>query len=584
MFSLGQDSAWLMVSSDILHDACASICKTTCNRDLNSVCYQVYERVPNGKILAFRSPPDCTVQNLEHQGKDLVPSSTFGTMFDFIATKVNRSFSIHKAAAEVFSSLHAQLSKLKDEIDIFNPLIITGNSLGGSIASLYTLWLLDTIYSNPTKGPRKPKRPICITFGAPLLGDIHLQCAIYERPSWTPCFLHVVSNQDPIPKLFVRPHAALSTEPTSLATPTYMPFGSFLFCSESGCARFDHPNSVFELLEAMSSEDVGNYDASSDLLICYYGMVLGCLKEKAICSGVSELGEGFVNPLRVGLTLQLEAIGITKTQQQQQDNRMKTLIEKVEKRQEEALKLKRYVMDPKKKLNEIKKCMAHLEWYKMKTVDQGGYYDAYKNADTRDRKISKETILKHQKILGDYWKDMVRKADQMPQKEGVFFHTSWLFAAITYKRMVEPLDIAYWYMQGKSNYINSGRSEHYKLMEKWFDDDKKSPSQASNSSEGEKPSLTEDSCFWAHVEEAVISIGVLKDGSSQENKEFAKQNLIKFEDYVMGLIGHRAVSPEIFLENSTFMKWWESYEKIMGGTSYKSLLADFMRNDYKRYV
>lgn len=93
-----------------------------------------------------------------------------------------------------------------------------------------------------------------------------------------------------------------------------MPFGSFLFCSESGCARFDQPDSVFELLEAMSSEGVGNYDASSDFLICHYGMILGCLKEKAICSGVSELGEGFVNPLSVGLALQLEAIGITKTQ------------------------------------------------------------------------------------------------------------------------------------------------------------------------------------------------------------------------------------------------------------------------------
>lgn len=115
-FSHGRDSAELLVSSGILHDACASICKTTCNGDLNSVCYQVYERVPNGKIIAFRSPSSCTVQNLEQQGKDLVPSATVGTMFDFIATKVNRSFSIHKAAAEVFSSLHAKLSKLKDEV------------------------------------------------------------------------------------------------------------------------------------------------------------------------------------------------------------------------------------------------------------------------------------------------------------------------------------------------------------------------------------------------------------------------------------------------------------------------------------
>lgn len=257
---------------------------------------------------------------------------------------------------------------------------------------------------------------------------------------------------------------------------------------------------------------------------------------------------------------------------------MKSLIEKVEERQEDALKHKRYVMDVKKKLNDIKESMANLEWYKMKTVDQGGYYDAYKNADTRERKISDKVLL-HKKILRGYWKDMVRKAEKMPQKEGVYFRTSWLYAGTNYRRMVEPLDIANWYMRGKSDYINSKRSEHYKLLEKWF----KPPSRTSNSNEGQKASLTEDSCFWASVEEAVISIGVLKDGSSQE-KEIAKQNLIEFEEYVMDLIRNCAVSPEIFLENSTFMKWWENYEKIMGGTSYKSLLADFMRNDYKGYV
>ncbi|KAM7506660.1 hypothetical protein LguiA_017113 [Lonicera macranthoides] len=558
MFSHGLDLADVMVSSNLLHNAWSAICKASNNQDLP---FQVSELGPNGKIIAFAPSPACTVQLLQEMGIDLVPASPVGTFFDFIATKVNPRFSINKAAVEAFASLYDQLSVLQDQIDISKQLLITGNSIGGSIASLFTLWLLDTVYSKPFK------RPICITFGSPLLGDINFQKAISERSSWPSCFLHVVSNHDPIPKLFI---------------PLYKPFGSFLFCSESGCAHFDQPESVFELMVAMRSENVGNIDLTNTQI--NYGEVLERLKENAICVGISKMGDSAVNPLRVGLTLQLEAIGVIKTQQQNNDT--KTLIEKLEKRQENILKRKRNIVDPKRKLNDIKISMAFLEWYKKVTVNQGGYYDGYKHADTKDEKMSKAEIVRHQIILTQYWKHKVEEADQMPQKEAVSFRTSWLYAGTNYRRMVEPLDIADYYMRGKRDYINSERSEkfkHYKLMEKWFNDDKKTPSQTSYPNEREKASLTEDSCFWAHVEEAVISFGVLKNGESSQ----ANKNLIEFEDYVMGLIRNCSVSPEIFLAKSTFMKWWKEYKEYkegITGISYNSSLAKFMRDERDGYI
>ncbi|KAM7506658.1 hypothetical protein LguiA_017111 [Lonicera macranthoides] len=246
---------------------------------------------PNGKIIAFAPSPACTVQRLREMGKDLVPASTVGTFFDFIATKVNPHFSINKAAVEAFASLYDQLSVLQDQIDISKPLLITGNSLGGSIASLFTLWLLDTVYSKPFK------HPIFMSFGSPILGAINFQKAISERSSWPSCFLHIVSNHDPIPKLFIS---------------LYKPFGSFMFCSESGCAHFDQPESVFELMVAMRSENVGNIDLTYTQI--NYRGVLERLKKNAICEGISKMGDSAVNPLRVGLTLQLEAIGVIKTQ------------------------------------------------------------------------------------------------------------------------------------------------------------------------------------------------------------------------------------------------------------------------------
>ena len=57
-------------------------------------------------------------------------------------------------------------------------LIITRNSMGGSVTTLFTLWLLETINFKITKPP------LCITFGSPLIGDTGLQNAILKYPTW----------------------------------------------------------------------------------------------------------------------------------------------------------------------------------------------------------------------------------------------------------------------------------------------------------------------------------------------------------------------------------------------------------------
>ena len=99
-------------------------------------------------------------------------------------------------------------------------------------------------------------------------------------------------------------------------------------------------------------------------------------------------------------------------------------------------------------------------------------------------------------------------------------------------------------------------------------------------------SLTEDSCFWAHVEEALISCKLLSSGeSSDEEKDFAKKELIEFEKYVFDLMKNYAVSSEIFLPRSSFMKWWGEYREIMGA-SYRSSLTNLLNNDnnYQAYA
>ncbi|KAM1614326.1 hypothetical protein EV2_024247 [Malus domestica] len=65
------------------------------------------------------------------------------------------------------------------------------------------------------------------------------------------------------------------------------------------------------------------------------------------------------------------------------------------------------------KLNEIKKYMAYMEWYKGHSKTMGiGYYDSYKNkGNTYDNDAEG---LKNK--LSRYWQDTVEEVERKPQK------------------------------------------------------------------------------------------------------------------------------------------------------------------------
>ena len=182
--------------------------------------------------------------------------------------------------------------------EIEGQLIITGHSLGGSVASLFTLCLLEVINIS------KPKcRPFCITFGSPLIGGFGLQHSM-----WNSFFLHVVSNQDPVPGLFLPSGRGRSTPTSSHSQTTgYKPFGTYLLCSELGCACFDNPDLILGLLKVISSEVAGGLQDVD------YGGILRNLKKRAICKGLPQVGERFADPFTAGIIMDLEIIGFDQT-------------------------------------------------------------------------------------------------------------------------------------------------------------------------------------------------------------------------------------------------------------------------------
>jgi len=174
---------------------------------------------------------------------------------------------------------------------------------------------------------------------------------------------------------------------------------------------------------------------------------------------------------------------------------MNPLRTEVKQRVKESFDKKKDAFDPGKKLNKMKEAMAWLEWYKKVTLKEGGYYDSFKRSEYRGRDAvkSRQEIVKHQRILTRYWKTMVAEVEKMPQREETAFRTRWLYAGTNYRRMVEPLDIAEYYMKsGNTDYVNLGRSEHYKKLEEWRKEDNPS---GSGNDRRKAVSLTEDSCF-----------------------------------------------------------------------------------------
>jgi len=81
-----------------------------------SVKYQIYENPSKGSTIAFVSSPNCAVNHLQQEFRELVSSDQI-TSFDFLRSRSNTSsISIHKAAFTLFASLENELSLLKQQV------------------------------------------------------------------------------------------------------------------------------------------------------------------------------------------------------------------------------------------------------------------------------------------------------------------------------------------------------------------------------------------------------------------------------------------------------------------------------------
>lgn len=208
---------------------------------------------------------------------------------------------------------------------------------------------------------------------------------------------------------------------------------------------------------------------------------------------------------------------------------------------------------------------AEIEWYKAvcdEADDQLGYFDSFKRrgSSRRGMKINMNRLK-----LARFWNSVI---DMMESNELPYdFDRSrkWVNTSQFYKLLVEPLDIAEYYGKGmhktKGHYIQHGRERRYEIFDRWWKE--RTPSAAEgNYSRSTFASLTQDTCFWARVEEARDWLDSVKRETDPSKEANLWDNIEKFDNYAAQLIQNKEVSKDVLAKNSSYSVWVKELEEL----------------------
>uniref|UniRef100_A0A5B7B1P6 Putative lipase-like PAD4 n=1 Tax=Davidia involucrata TaxID=16924 RepID=A0A5B7B1P6_DAVIN len=498
-------------------------------------------------------------------------------------------------------------------------IVFTGHSIGGTIASLSALWLLCNHQSIPTE----PLSVLCITFGSPLLGNESLSRAIVQE-RWGGNFWHVVAKNDIVPRLLLAPQAPITPqllhylfqfwhlsmtspylrelaaadlpenvksdlfhfvlsyvgemakpkpgggEGSAAARSLFWPFGNYMFCTDEGAVCVDNAMAVLKLQHLMFAMGSASSSIEDHLKYEHYvgkvsQQVLLQIRRGHIQIQGDELPE---SSYEAGIALALQSSGISSSH------------EPISGPAKDCLKMaKRMGRTPNLNsanlaigLSKITPLRAQIEWYKAlcdECDDQMGYYDTFKlrGASRRDSKVNMNRIK-----LAQFWNDLIQmlESNQLPHD----FHKreKWVNASQFYKLLVEPLDIAEYYRSGvhrtKGHYFKHGRERRYEIFDRWWRDrsgvsDLEEEDNNNNNNKRSKfASLTQDSCFWAKVEEAREWVDNVRSESDATKLHLLWESIGMFEQYARRMVERKEVSRDVMAKNSSYSMWVQEWSEL----------------------
>ncbi|XP_016558575.2 lipase-like PAD4 isoform X2 [Capsicum annuum] len=484
---------------------------------------------------------------------------------------------VHAGLLHLFLSVYADNLFRDQMFEIMNTsksVVITGRSIGGAIASLLALWFLchrRTICS-----------VICITFGSPMLGNESFSRAILQQ-RWAGNFCHVVSQHDIVPRLFFAPSIALASSSCSFqfihhlseenktqlfrvvldslgvisqseCKSSFCPSGSYLFCTNRGAVCVDNGMLVIKLLYLTLLNGLLNSSLEDHL---GYADFIQKAHWQFIENRSFMGGNLSKSSYEAGITLALESLGIASHELNSED--AKEALKKAKKLGRTRNLNSANLAIGLSKINPLR---AQIEWYKAScdnSGDQMGYYDSFKQrgASKRGFKVNMNRIK-----LGQFWDSLIDKleANELPYD----FHKreKWVCASQFYKLLVEPLDIAEYYRNGmhrvKGHYMQHGRERRYKIFDKWWSENSTDHPNARS----RFASSTQDSCFWAKVEEARDRL--IKIRTEGDERKFIKmlKDITKFDQNARRMIENKEVSPDVLAKNSSYSLFIEEWKEF----------------------
>ena len=233
------------------------------------------------------------------------------------------------------------------------------------------------------------------------------------------------------------------------------------------------------------------------------------------------------------------------------------------------------------KLSKINPYRAEIEWYKAlcdRSDDQMGYYDSFKQrgASKRDFKVN---LNRHK--LAQFWDNVINlfESNQLPHD----FHRQgkWVNASQFYKLLVEPLDIAEYYRTGmhrsKGHYIEHGRERRYRIFDRWW---KERSVRGENYKRSKFASLTQDTCFWARVEEARDLLDALRSTSDPSHLALLWQKIDSFASDANALVETKEVSIDVVAKNSSYSLWLKDYNELTSQkVQFRPLFLSFVNEE-----
>ncbi|XP_009355855.3 lipase-like PAD4 isoform X3 [Pyrus x bretschneideri] len=535
---------------------------------------------------------------LENAGHGLFPplSNNNNNNHNNIINGEEEAVMVHAGLLKLFVSLRCsqtfqdQMSALTEKS---KSIVITGHSIGGTTASLCALWLLSSLQSVSST-----PSVLCITFGSPLLGNASLSRAIL-RERWGGNFFHVVSKYDIMPRLLLAPiescsaqvlhfllqcfqhfrnlgvhvqlrdeeKAALSSfvsaylrasslqegeERESSSNMSYCPFGSYLFCSQEGAVCVENAVSVMTMMHLMFMP------AEANPMCCIqdhlnYGDYVDKISSQFLKTSFMQQDELPESSYEAGVALALQSLGINSH-------------EPAAAPAKECLKIARRLgrtpslncANLAVRLSKYTPHRAEIEWYMASCDESGeqlGYYDAFKH---RGSSKKGNRVNMNRLMLAAFWDGVIKMMETNELPHDFHRRAKWVNASQFYMLLVEPLDIAEYYRTGmhhvKGHYLAHGRERRFEIFDRWWKE-RSINDQKQSRSRSKFAGLTQDSCFWAKVEEAREWLTNFRSETDTRKLHSLWESINNFDSYAAGLVQRKEVSKDVMAKNSSYMKW-----------------------------